>query len=243
MNALATLTRTETKLFLRDPATWVVALLLPTIILVVLGLVLGTEPDPEMGGSRFVDLFIPSLVVITLATLASNVFTIRLASYREKGYLRRLSTTPARPWMLLVIQVVISLVAAIVAVGLLVGAGHAVFDVPLPRDPLWFAVALLLGMSSLTALAMLIAAVAPSAGAATTIGILLFVGVMFLGGVYLPRQFLPDVLNRIGEFVPPGVEGLSDAWTGAGPTLLPLVVLAAITLVAGGIAARTFRWE
>jgi ABC-2 type transport system permease protein len=233
----------ETKLFLRDPATWVVALLLPTIILVILGLIFGTEPDPEMGGNRFIDLFIPSLVVITLATLASNVFTIRLASYREKGYLRRLSTTPARPWMLLVVQVVISLVAAVVAVGLLAAVGHVAFDVPLPLDPLGFAVALLLGMSSLTALAMLIAAVAPSAGAATTIGILLFVSVMFLGGVYLPRQFLPDVIIRIGEFVPPGVEGLSAAWTGAGPTLLPLVTMAVITLVAGGIAARTFRWE
>ena len=90
---------------------------------------------------------------------------------------------------------------------------------------------------------MLIAAVAPSAGAATTIGVLLFITVMFLGGVYLPRQFLPDVLIRIGEFVPPGVEGLSAAWTGTGPTLLPLVMMAVITLVAGGIAARTFRWE
>jgi ABC-2 type transport system permease protein len=243
MTALATLGKTETKLFLRDPMTWAIALLLPTIILMVLGLVFGTEPDPETGGSRFIDLFIPSLVVITLATLAGNVFTIRLASYREKGYLRRLSTTPARPWMLLVVQVVISLVAAVAAVALLVGVGHLVFDVPLPRDPPGFGVALLLGMSSLTALAMLIAAVVPSAGAASTIGILLFVAVMFLGGVYLPRQFLPDVIIRIGEFVPPGVGGLSAAWTGTGPTLLPLVVMAVITLVAGGIAARTFRWE
>jgi ABC-2 type transport system permease protein len=243
MSSLTTLTRTETRLFLRDPATWVVALLLPTIILVVLGLIFGTAPDPDMGGERFIDLFIPSLVVITLATLAGNVLTIRLATYREKGYLRRLSTTPARPAQLLVVQVVISLIAAIVAVVLLIAIGHTAFGVPLPRDPVAFSVALVLGMSALTSLAMLIAALAPSAGAASTIGVLLFVAVMFLGGVYLPRQFLPEPLTAIGELTPPGVEGIAAAWMGSGPDLVPLAMMAVITLVAGTIAARTFRWE
>jgi ABC-2 type transport system permease protein len=243
MSSLATLTTIESKLFLRDPATWVVALLLPTIILVVLGLVFGTAPDPDMGGDRFIDLFIPSLVVITLATLAGNVFTIRLAAYREKGYLRRLSTTPARPAQLLVVQVVISIVAALTAVVLLLVVSHLAFGVPLPRDPVGFIIALGLGMSALTSLAMLIAALAPSTGAASTIGVLLFVAVMFLGGVYLPRQFLPEPLIAIGAFTPPGVEGIAAAWMGSGPDLAPLAIMAAITLVAGATAARTFRWE
>jgi ABC-2 type transport system permease protein len=243
MSALTALARSETKLFLRDPTTWLIALLLPTVILVVLGLVFGTEPDPGTGGARFIDLFIPSLVVITLATLAANVFTMRLSTYREKGYLRRLSTTPARPAQLLIVQVAISIVGAISAVSLLVGVGHSAFGVPLPRDPLGFIVALGLGMSSLTALAMLVAAVAPSAGAASTFGALLFVAVMFLGGVYLPRQFLPEPLVSIGALVPPGVEGLQAAWLGPGPDVVPLAIMAGITLVAGGIAARTFRWE
>ena len=42
----------------------------------------------------------------------------------------------------------------------------------------------------------------------------MFFAVMFLGGVYLPRVFLPDVLVRIGDFTPPGVQGLQDAWLG-----------------------------
>jgi ABC-2 type transport system permease protein len=243
MSSLTALTKTETKLFLRDPATWVIALLLPTLILIVLGLAFGTEPDPEMGADRFIDRFIPSLIVITLATLAANVFTIRLSTYREKGYLRRLSTTPARPAQLLIVQVAIGIVGAIVAVILLVAVGHVAFGVPLPRDPVGFILAFGLGMSALAALAMLVAAVAPGAGAASTIGALLFVAVMFLGGVYVPRQFLPDPLVAIGALVPPGVEGLQAAWLGPGPDLVPLAIMAGVTLVAGGIAARTFRWE
>ena len=37
---------------------------------------------------------------------------------------------------------------------------------------------------------------------------------MFLGGVYLPRWLLPEVLVRIGDFTPPGVQALLDAWSG-----------------------------
>jgi ABC-2 type transport system permease protein len=66
---------------------------------------------------------------------------------------------------------------------------------------------------------------------------------MFLGGVYLPRDLLPEVLVAIGSFTPPGVQGLQDAWLGSAPELLPLAVLAAVTVIAGALAVRVFRWE
>jgi len=66
---------------------------------------------------------------------------------------------------------------------------------------------------------------------------------MFLGGVYVPRVALPDALIRIGEFTPPGVQGLQDAWLGSGPQLAPLVAMAVLTLVGGALAVRAFRWE
>jgi ABC-2 type transport system permease protein len=90
---------------------------------------------------------------------------------------------------------------------------------------------------------MLFAAVVPSAAAATALGLVVFFAVMFLGGVYLPRFLLPDMVNRIGAFAPPGVEGLQDAWLGSAIDLAPLVIMALITVVAGTIAARSFRWE
>jgi ABC-2 type transport system permease protein len=62
--------------------------------------------------------------------------------------------------------------------------------------------------------------------------------------VYLPRLFLPDVLQRIGEYTPPGVQALLDAWLGtAAPAVGPLAIMGLITLVAGAAAVRLFRWE
>ena len=244
MTGLTKLIFVETKLLMREPMTWVIAVVLPSVILVILGSILGTgEPDPALGGHRFMDVFIPSLVVITLATLSVNTFTVRLATYREKGVLRRLSTSPAHPAALLVAQALIYVVTAIIAVALLMAIGHGAFHVPLPRDPVGFVLAFGLGMSSLFALALLIAAVVPNASAASSLGLPVFFAVMFLGGVYLPRFLLPDIIVQIGALTPPGVQGLQDAWLGAPLQILPLAIMAVVTVVAGAIAIRTFRWE
>jgi ABC-2 type transport system permease protein len=243
MNALKTMTVIDAKLLLRDYATWGAAVVLPTAILVILGLVFGNAPNEFFGGRGFLDVFTPSLVVLTVATLSVNTMTTRLANYREHGVLRRLSTAPVRPSTVLVAELMVNLVASIIAVGLLVVVASVGFGVPWPQNPIAFIVSIGLGTSALFALALLIAAVVPSASAATALGLVVFFAVMFLGGVYLPRFLLPDVVNRIGAFAPPGVDGLQNAWLGAPIDIAPLVTMAVITVVAGTIAARSFRWE
>ncbi len=244
MNQMRALIVSEAKLLLRDPISWLAAIALPSAILLIFGSVFAPHrPDPALGGLRWIDTFAPSLVVITTATLAIQTLPIRLATYREKGILRRLSTTPARPAGLLVAQVVIYSVTAILGLVLLVIVGRIAFDIPLPANPIGYVAAFGLGMAGLLAIGLLLAAFAPSAGVATAIAVPLFFVVMFLGGVYLPRFLLPEVLIIIGDLTPPGVQGLQDAWLGDAPKLLPLGVLAGITLVGGAIATRVFRWE
>jgi ABC-2 type transport system permease protein len=244
MNHLYRITLVEAKLFAREPAPWLAAVLLPTVVLVAIGVLFAPHtPDPLLGGQRFIDLFVPSMVVLSLATLGVNTLPGRLATYRERGILRRLSTTPASPAALLVAQLLINAAVATIAVALLVVVGNVAFGIPLPKDPLGFAAAFTLGMSSLFALGLLVAAIAPTTGAATAMFLPLFAAVMFLGGVYLPRWLLPEVLVRLGDVTPPGVQAMLDAWSGTPPQVGPLAVMGAITIVAGWLAARSFRWE
>jgi ABC-2 type transport system permease protein len=244
MNEMRTLILTEAKLLFREPIYWLVVILLPTAVLAIFGSIFGpSEPDPALGGLRFIDVFVPSLVVITVATLGIQTLPIRLATYREKGVLRRLSTTPAHPIRVLIAQFVVYTVTAIIGVGLLVVVANVWFGVPWPQQPLAYVGAFVLGLSSLFAIGLLVAAIAPSSGVATAVAIPMFFVVMLLGGVYLPRVYLPEVLITIGDYTPPGVQGLQDAWLGTAPQVLPLAVLAAITVVGGAIAGRVFRWE
>ena len=60
---------------------------------------------------------------------------------------------------------------------------------------------------------------------------------LFFGGVYLPRMMLPEVIIRIGNFTPPGVKAIQDAWMGTGPHPLHLAAMAGITVIAGFVAA------
>ena len=244
MNELRALITAEAKLVFREPITWLAAIALPTVILLIFGSMLGPEEaDPAFGGLRFIDVFVPSLVVITVGTLGIQTLPIRLATYREKGVLRRLSTTPAHPVRLLAAQLAIYTVISVVALVLLVVVARVAFNVPLPGQPIGYLVAFVLGMVSLFAIGLLVAAVAPSSRSATAIAIPMFFAVMLLGGVYLPRVYLPDILRRIGDFTPPGVQGLQDSWMGTMPQLAPLVLMALVTVALGSLAVRLFRWE
>ncbi len=244
MNQMRALIIAETRLLLREPISWILSIFLPAAILLVFGVILPPQrPDPVFGGLRFIDVFAPSLVVIAMAILALQILPVRLTTYRERGILRRFSTTPVHPRRLLIAQLVVYSVTATLGVVLLIVVGYLAFDIRIPANPIGFVAAFGLGMAGLLAIGLLLAAVAPSAGVATAVGVPAFMVVLLLGGVYVPRAILPELLIRIGEFTPPGVQGLQDAWVGATPQLLPLAVLAALTVTFGAIASRAFRWE
>ena len=244
MSNLTKFTAIEAKLMLREPGILLVGLLLPAIVLLAIGLIFAPHlPDPALCGRRFLDLLAPSMLVITLATLGIQTMPARLVKDRESGVLRRLSTTPARPLAIVVAQLLVNMAVAIGGTVVLIVAGFVAYQIPVPQDLIGFGVAFLLGMSALFAMGLLVAAIAPSAGVATAIALPLFATVMLLGGVYLPRWLLPEILVRIGDVTPPGVQAMVDAWSGTAPQLLPLVIMAGITLAAGAAAAKLFRWE
>jgi ABC-2 type transport system permease protein len=244
MSALSTLARTELKLFLREPVNVAIAVALPSLALLGLAAIPALrEPIDQTGGLSVVAYLAPSLLAISLAMLGVQVLPTGLATYRERGILRRLSATPMRPAAVLLVQLGINLATAMLGALLVIAVAVVALDVPAPRHPLGFAVSLVLGTAAAFAIGLLIAARSSRARAASGIGSLMFLLAMFFGGVYLPKYLLPDWLVRIGDFVPPGAGAFSDAWLGTGPELAPLAVMAGIALAATAAAARFFRWE
>jgi len=244
MSTFTKITATETKIFLRSPFMPIAGVLLPSVLLLAIGAIPGmSEPSAAAGGYRFIDAWVPSLIVVSLAMLALQSIPAAVATYREQGVLRRLATTPVHPANLLVAQLVIHLVVALAGIALVLGLANAVYDVPLPKHPLSFALTLVLGVVSMFALGLIAAAVARTSKAATGVAMVAFLPIMFFGGVYLPRPFLPEVLRRIGDYVPPGSQPLQDAWVGGGVQPLQLAALAAFAVLGTALAAKVFRWE
>lgn len=235
---------TEAKLTLRSPF-WVIAgTLLPTAVLLGVGFIPGiSTPSEATHGYRFIDLWVPSLVVVSIAMLALQSIPQAVAAYREQGVLRRLATTPVHPGKLLAAQLIVHVVVSLASIALMLGVANAVFDVPLPKHPLMFGVTLLLGMASVFSLGLIAAAVARTSKSAGGIAMVAFFPIMFFGGVYLPRPLLPEVLQRIGDYVPPGSQPLQDAWVGTGVQPLQLAALAAFAALGTALATKLFRWE
>jgi ABC-2 type transport system permease protein len=246
MQGLAKLTKLEAKvLFLRDPVVLLVALAVPIGILLVFGLPgFARDPAPELGGQRPIDTVLPSIALaISVGVLAISALPGYLAIYREKGILRRLSTTPASPAMLLIAQVAVDLAMLVAALVLVLGIGAAWLDMPASAG--WFVVAFVLGAAALFAVGLVIAAVAPTARAANAIGLLVFFPSLFLAGAWLPKYEMPAWLSRAGDLSPLGAfrEAVQDAWVGTTPDPVHLAALAVVTVVAGTAAAKLFRWE
>jgi ABC-2 type transport system permease protein len=257
MSTLWKTTIVEGKLFLREPMSVIFGVLFPAAILLMLGAVpVLREPSEDFDGARFVELWAPTALVLGLAILGLQHIPGVVASYRQNGILRRMSTTPVHPAQLLVAQLIIALTAAVAAAVLLVLAAWLVLDVPPPAHPLGFAVAFVVGFGALLAIGLLIAAVAPNARVANGLSIMVFMLVMFAGGVYLPRFLMPEFLIRLGDYTPPGVQALLDAWSSDAavaaavgveatgpPQVLQLGIMSLVAVVAGGAAAKLFRWE
>jgi ABC-2 type transport system permease protein len=241
------LTAMEARLYLRDPMALPFALGLPLVLLLVFGLPESSrEPSEDFGGKVPLDTVLPSLVLaLAFAMLGAYMLPAFLTEYRVRGVLRRLSTTPLSPAAVLVAHLAINLAVAAAAVLLTLLIGAAVLGMAMPDDPAALVLVLALGAASLFSLGLLIAAVARDAPMAYVLGALFFFPSLFFAGIWLPKEQMPDTLSRIGDFTPLGAfrESLEATWTGSGPDPAMLVTMAAITLVAGGAAARIFRWE
>ncbi|WP_199431262.1 ABC transporter permease [Qaidamihabitans albus] len=244
--AWALLTLTEGKLVARDTAGLIIPLGLPMLIMVMNGLGADRAGIPEFGGLPALDAYVVPLTIAMVVALIGVVnMPSFLAAYRTTGVLRRLSVTPAHPVMVLVAQVLVSLAQSLLGVALALGLARLAFDVSPPRQLLGAVGVFLLMAAAMYAIGMLVAAVSPTTNASVAIGLVAFFALFALGGGFGGRQNLPDWLATAGAYLPygAGLDVLSACWTGAGPAGGQLAALAATTVLAGGAAARLFRWS
>lgn len=245
MTALATLTKTEAKLLLRDPAAVFFVIVFPPLLLLVLGAIPPfREPNPETG-VRTIDLYVPILVAMAIAMFALSGLPNQLAGYRERGILRRMSTTPVSPAMMLTANLIVFVVTALGVTAVLLALGKLAFDVELPRQLPGYALVYLLSLVSMLSIGLFIAAVVRTAKAAAAAGQVLFFPILFFAGLWLPRAAMPDTLRQISDYTPlgAGVQALTDTAAGGTPQLLHIVVMLAWIAVTGIAAARLFSWE
>ncbi|MFE5629311.1 ABC transporter permease [Streptomyces sp. NPDC056470] len=247
MSAATTMVlKTEARLFTREPGALFWVMVSPTVLLVILGLIPSfREASDDLGGRRVIDLYVPVTVLFAMIMAGLQAMPPVLAGYRERGILRRMSTTPVRPASLLTAQLVLHGVAALVSSALVITVGRVAFGVRLPQNLTGYALALLLAIAGGLALGAAVCAVSRTQKIATAIGSAVFFPTMFTAGVWVPVQAMPDTLQRIVQFTPYGAasQALDTATYGGWPEWAALGTMALWTVLLTATAARWFRWE
>lgn len=248
---LSTLIATELRLFLRDPANLFFVVAFPTVLLLGMGYAIPgmrepiTDlPEPWLG-LRAVDLFTPLMLCVAAATAGLTTVSAYLASYRETGVLRRMSTTPMRPHGVLIAQAVVQLTGVATGAGLALAAGLLVFGSPVPANPALSLLVFLLAVSAMFGIGVLIGGLAPKGATASGIGMLIYFPMLFLAGLWTPGPLMPDAVATVATYSPLGAasQAMNQAWFDTGMPWLQLVVMLAWTVLMFAAAARTFRWE
>jgi len=90
MTRLAPLAATEARLLARDWTVVVFAFVFPPFVTLILAGVFGTQPDDGFGMKRPDDYYVAASIGIPMIALALVGLPVALASYRERGVLRRL---------------------------------------------------------------------------------------------------------------------------------------------------------
>jgi ABC-2 type transport system permease protein len=240
----AKLIRTEWRLLRREPIVLFWAVAFPVVLLVVMGLA-STGPDAQLGGVSLVDAYVPILIAFTLAVLAVNALPSVVASYRERGVLRRLAATPIGPRRVLTAQIAVHVAVTVTAALLVLVVARVAFGVGLPRQAAGFVLAYALSAAALFGIGLAIAAAAPTGRTANAVGAIAFFPMMFFAGLWIPRATMGPTLRHVSDVTPLGasVGALQQAMQGEFPRPLYLAALAVWALVAGAVARSLFRWE
>jgi ABC-2 type transport system permease protein len=239
------LARTEALLFLRSAGSVLWAALVPVAAVVVLGVVPATRnPSRSFGGLSPLQVYVPIVMMYVFLMAAVNLLPAVLTGYREKGVLRRLSTTPVPPARLLGAQGLIYLGLGVV-IDVLILLISTVCGAPAPHQLGGFVVSLLLVAAATLGIGMLITAVAATERIANALGLATFFPLMFFAGLWIPRSTMNPVLRTISDYSPlgAGVRAVQASIAGNWPPAASLLVLAGYAIVCGAAAARLFRWE
>jgi len=240
------LTRTEFRLFFREPVAVAWGLGFPILLLVIFGAIPSFKKvSGDFGGMNLLQVYVPILIVMNMALLAMVVMPGVLATYREKGILRRLRITPAGPARVLGGQLIVAFATAVFELVAVLVVARLAYNVPFPRSFGPWLVTWLLSAAALLAMGLAVAAVATTGRAAQIIGSIAFYPMMFFSGLWLPIPAMPAVLQHISHATPLGAawEAFQQASLGHWPPVLPPVTMSIYIVVFGVAAARLFRWE
>ena len=248
LRGLWKLTWIELKIFLREPLGAFGTIVIPVLVFVVAGRLLGRGLAPSaLAASSFVSVGLPVLASVLISVTAVLSLVTIISIYREGGILKRLRATPLRPQTILTAHVLAKLLLTAATLALMVLAGKRYYPDGVHAPLFSFTVALLISTWSILSIGFLIASIVPTARFAQPIGAFILYPMIGVSGLFVPVESLPPALHALSRIVPLTysvslLEGIwkGDAWLAHVGDVAALVV---VFVICTALSAKVFRWE
>ena len=241
MNTTAVrLIRAELRLTVRDPLVLTFVLVFPIVTMLIIGGAFGTAPDPGFDGQNPAHWYVASYFTVVIAATGLVMLPVHLASYRERGVLRRFAAAGFPRWSFALAELVVGLAAIAVAGVLLLVVAAPVYGIPTVHAPGRVLLGLLFGSVGFISIGVLLGTLLPSARAAQAVGLMLFFPSFLLGAGGPPPHVMGAVLRHVGDALPLTwvTTSIRQPWLGIGTPTGTLIEVVALAVAATALAAR-----
>jgi len=248
LRGLWKLTWIEIKIFLREPLGAIGTIVVPVLVFLVVGRIIGGRVAPAtLAANTFINVGLPVLTAILIVISAVLSLVTIISIYREGGILKRLRATPLRPQTILTAHVIVKLILTAATLALMVLAGKRYYPVGVHAPLFSFTIALLISTWSILSIGFVIASIVPTARFAQPIGAIIMYPMIGFSGLFVPIAALPPAMHVLARVLPLSyaVALLQGIWNGDGWSahLGDVAALVVVFAVCTALSAKVFRWE
>ncbi|MEI7819222.1 MAG: ABC transporter permease [bacterium] len=195
-----------------------------------------------------IDFFLPGVIAMSIMQLGIFATAFAFVAFKTTGQLRRIQATPTRPMYFVIAQGATRILISVAQVTLLLALGVWLFHAHVIGSLVSFVAVAALGSAVFLGIGFAIAGWAKDENQATPVAQLIQFPMLFLSGVFFPRDGLPTWLVKITDFLPLTflVNGLrSIATEGASLFMIWHDVLGLLIwgIIIYTIAVLIFQWE
>ncbi|HUV64299.1 MAG TPA: ABC transporter permease, partial [Sedimentisphaerales bacterium] len=150
---------------------------------------------------RFIDFFVPGIIAMTVMT-ASLFGAVNVnAELRQKGVIKKLSTTPITRTDWILSNVLYQFLLSVISTISILLVSYGVFDVSLQMN-FWLPVFVVLEVFAFVGIGMILTRVAKEAESAAAAANAIMFPMMFLSGTFFPVEMMPGFLQKFSRILP-----------------------------------------
>ena len=150
---------------------------------------------------RFIDFFVPGILAMTVMTASLFGAVSVNAELRQKGVIKKLSTTPITHTDWILSNVLYQFLLSVLSTLLILLVSYIVFDVGLQLT-FWLPVFVVLDVFAFVGIGMILTRVAKEAESATAAANAIMFPMMFLSGTFFPVEMMPGFLQTFSRILP-----------------------------------------